>query len=263
MFNFCYRPLGYRPLVQVLHAAMKSGVASPKPTNKFYSQAKVVKLKIHPRNFSGKEKVGNDAGRVSVALDNYLSRISWIDSIAEDLIVNLDAFAREKFQLFDGTVLEILPTGEKENVPQRYSRRARLCLVFSPTLSNLCHFSTHLLLEVKSLPIVMQPKGKWPAFASRTSVIRTLLLAVKRLLGCAMCPSSHVGAPLSISSEVAQAFKLTGLREVCVRRVDKQSVGLDLMELHFKVSMCSGRVMVLHWGSRHLGNWCVFDPKPS
>lgn len=65
VFNFCYRPLGYRPLVQVLHATMKSGVASPKPTNKFYSQAKVVKLRIHPRNFSGKKKSETMQGRVS------------------------------------------------------------------------------------------------------------------------------------------------------------------------------------------------------
>ena len=52
--------------------------------------------------------------------------------------------------------------------------------------------------------------------------------------------SPPTGAPISISSEVAQAFKLTGLREVCVRRVDKQSVGLDLMELRFKVRCALG-----------------------
>ena len=44
-----------------------------------------------------------------------------------------------------------------------------------------------------------------------------------------------IGGPLSISQEVAQAFNLNGLREVCIRRVDKQVVALDLVEFRFKV----------------------------
>ena len=45
----------------------------------------------------------------------------------------------------------------------------------------------------------------------------------------------YIGGPLSISQEVAQAFNLNGLREVCIRRVDKQVVALDLVEFRFKV----------------------------
>uniref|UniRef100_A0A1X7T7C6 Uncharacterized protein n=1 Tax=Amphimedon queenslandica TaxID=400682 RepID=A0A1X7T7C6_AMPQE len=41
--------------------------------------------------------------------------------------------------------------------------------------------------------------------------------------------------PLSISGEVAHAFNLSGLREVCIRRVDKDEVTLDLVEFRFKI----------------------------
>lgn len=40
---------------------------------------------------------------------------------------------------------------------------------------------------------------------------------------------------MSISKELAQMFKLEGVREVSVRRVDREEVGLDLVELRFKV----------------------------
>uniref|UniRef100_A0A1X7TI63 Uncharacterized protein n=1 Tax=Amphimedon queenslandica TaxID=400682 RepID=A0A1X7TI63_AMPQE len=38
----------------------------------------------------------------------------------------------------------------------------------------------------------------------------------------------------SISGEVAHAINLSGLREVCIRRVDKDEVTLDLVEFRFK-----------------------------
>uniref|UniRef100_A0A1X7SWV2 Uncharacterized protein n=1 Tax=Amphimedon queenslandica TaxID=400682 RepID=A0A1X7SWV2_AMPQE len=40
--------------------------------------------------------------------------------------------------------------------------------------------------------------------------------------------------PLSISGEVAHTINLSGLREVCIRRVDKDEVTLDLVEFIFK-----------------------------
>lgn len=43
------------------------------------------------------------------------------------------------------------------------------------------------------------------------------------------------GGPLSISKELAQMFDLEGVREVCVKKVEKDAVGLDLVELKFKV----------------------------
>ncbi len=43
------------------------------------------------------------------------------------------------------------------------------------------------------------------------------------------------GGPLSISKDLAQTFNLEGLREVRVRKVERDSVGLDLVELRFKV----------------------------
>ena len=43
------------------------------------------------------------------------------------------------------------------------------------------------------------------------------------------------GGPLSVSKEVAQAFNLDGVREVIVRRVERDEVALDLVELRFKV----------------------------
>ena len=43
------------------------------------------------------------------------------------------------------------------------------------------------------------------------------------------------GGPLSISKELAQHFNLEGVKEVNVRKVDKEEVGIDLLELKFKV----------------------------
>ena len=43
------------------------------------------------------------------------------------------------------------------------------------------------------------------------------------------------GGPLSISKELAQMFGLEGTREVNVRKVQGDEVGLDLVELRFKV----------------------------
>ena len=43
-----------------------------------------------------------------------------------------------------------------------------------------------------------------------------------------------LGGPFSILQDTAVAFNLTGVREVCVRKVDQREVGLDLVELSFK-----------------------------
>ncbi len=42
------------------------------------------------------------------------------------------------------------------------------------------------------------------------------------------------GGPVSISRDIAGAFGLEGVREVCVRRVEREEVGLDLVELRIK-----------------------------
>lgn len=43
------------------------------------------------------------------------------------------------------------------------------------------------------------------------------------------------GGPLSIRKEVAQVFNFEGVKEVVVRRVERDEVALDLVELRFKV----------------------------
>ena len=43
------------------------------------------------------------------------------------------------------------------------------------------------------------------------------------------------GGPLSISRELSQLHGLEGVKEVNVRLVDKDEVGIDLLELRFKV----------------------------
>ena len=50
-----------------------------------------------------------------------------------------------------------------------------------------------------------------------------------------VCVRALLGGPLSISKELAQMFSLEGLREVTVRKVEGDEVGLDLVELRFKV----------------------------
>jgi hypothetical protein len=120
---------------------------SPSP-GKFYNETKITKIKTHPRNFAD-----------------------------EDLIVNIEYFSKEKFQLWEGTVIEIFPADEKNSDKRN-----------------------HLLLEVVKTSLDVQNKG----------------------------------GPISISNDVAQAFNLTGFREFCIRRVDKQTVGLDLVEFRFK-----------------------------
>ncbi|XP_019859216.1 PREDICTED: uncharacterized protein LOC109587417 [Amphimedon queenslandica] len=58
-----------------------------------------------------------------------------------------------------------------------------------------------------------------------------LLLEVSKILAEVQAK----GGPLSISGEVAHAINLSGLREVCIRRVDKDEVTLDLVEFIFKI----------------------------
>ncbi len=48
-------------------------------------------------------------------------------------------------------------------------------------------------------------------------------------------PPALSGGPLSILQEVAQEFGLQGVREVCVKKVVREEVGLDLIEVKFKV----------------------------
>ena len=47
------------------------------------------------------------------------------------------------------------------------------------------------------------------------------------------------GGPLSISKELAQTFNLEGVKEVSVKKVEREEVGLDLVELRFKVCWAS------------------------
>ena len=69
-----------------------------------------------------------------------------------------------------------------------------------------------------------------------------------------MCVSMATGGPLSLSKEIAQLYSLEGVKEVSVRKVNKEEVGIDLLELKFKVqSILSG--FCPHWsgvvGSNH------------
>ena len=43
------------------------------------------------------------------------------------------------------------------------------------------------------------------------------------------------GGPLSVGRELAQLYNLEGVKEVNVRKVNKDEVGIDLLELKFKV----------------------------
>ena len=43
------------------------------------------------------------------------------------------------------------------------------------------------------------------------------------------------GGPLSVGRELAQLYNLEGVKEVNVRKVDKDEVAIDLLELKFKV----------------------------
>ena len=47
--------------------------------------------------------------------------------------------------------------------------------------------------------------------------------------------SMATGGPLSVGRELAQLYNLEGVKEVNVRKVDKDEVGIDLLELKFKV----------------------------
>ena len=65
--------------------------------NKFYSETKLSKLKVHPRSFSCKLTLSQCI----------VEHRSYLSVSAEDLIVNLEAFIRDKFQLFEENVVEI------------------------------------------------------------------------------------------------------------------------------------------------------------
>ena len=96
-------------------------------------------------------------------------------------------------------------------------------------------YRNHLLLEVKELPPEIQAKGVYFCWHS--------LPFTPSLSSSSSFPSPHrhrhhtflfKGGPLSISTDVAQAFKLNGLKNVYIRRVNKKEVGLDMVEVRFK-----------------------------
>ena len=52
---------------------------------------------------------------------------------------------------------------------------------------------------------------------------------------CNVLVSMATGGPLSISRELSQLYNFDGVKEVNVRLVEKEEVGIDLLELKFKV----------------------------
>ena len=61
------------------------------------------------------------------------------------------------------------------------------------------------------------------------------VLAVHDFAEHAPCVSMATGGPLSVGKELAQLYNLEGVKEVNVRKVDKDEVGIDLLEIKFKV----------------------------
>ena len=74
-------------------------------------ESKKLKLKVHHRNFSGKSSWPQSALRSTThgeATDIPTSLLS----AAEDLIVNIEALSKEKFEIREGDLLEIFPTDD-------------------------------------------------------------------------------------------------------------------------------------------------------
>ena len=121
-----------------------------------------------------------------------------------------------------------------------FSHVCWVCLVFKILYISFLWCRKHLLLEVKTLPPDIQAKGG-EQFAAITDSAFSSPSSLFLFLSLSLPPSFFPfldlpGGPLSISSEVAQAFNLTGVKWVRVRRVDKKEVGLDMLEVRFKVS---------------------------
>ena len=58
--------------------------------------------------------------------------------------------------------------------------------------------------------------------------------------------SMATGGPLSISRELSQLYNFDGVKEVNVRLVEQEEVGIDLLELKFKVQSTILDVSVHH-----------------
>lgn len=67
---------------------------------------------------------------------------------------------------------------------------------------------------------------------------------------CSSCDCvPNEGGPISVSSEVAHAFNLTGVKQVYIRRINKKEVGLDMVEVRFKVRQ--NRSTLLYMALQH------------
>lgn len=116
----------------------------------------------------------------------------------EEVIVNIDLLAKDKFVLKDGDIIEVLPV-EGQGLG-RTTAAMDQSNASGPGAGEDREDKPRLVLQVKQLPSDIQVKG----------------------------------GPLSIISSLAQAFSLSNVREVSVQKVDKESVKLDLIELVFK-----------------------------
>ena len=86
--------------------SVKRNKDSPSSPGKFYLESKIIKLRTHPRNFSGKY--------TGPVLNLYcIIVLLSVCILDEDLIVNFESFAKDKFQLWEGTVIEIFPLDDR------------------------------------------------------------------------------------------------------------------------------------------------------
>ena len=88
-----------------------------------------------------------------------------------------------------------------------------------------------MCLQVTSVPQDIQTKGETLNFGVYFNLKCVCTGPVER----APCISMATGGPLSVGKELAQLYNLEGVKEVIVRKVDKDEVGIDLLELKFKV----------------------------
>ena len=90
-----------------------------------------------------------------------------------------------------------------------------------------------MCLQVTSVPQDIQTKGELLNFGVYVKVECVYTGHVEH----APCVSMATGGPLSVGKELAQLYNLEGVKEVIVRKVDKDEVGIDLLELKFKVQI--------------------------
>ena len=149
----------------------------------------------------------------------------------EELIVNVDALSRDKFQVAVDDIIEIsvpddaasryvkIPPPPPPPPPKKKKQNIMTCV---PESNSSSLFRSRVCLQVTSVPQDIQTKGD------------------PLNVGCYMynvmyCVSMAIGGPLSVGKELAQLYNLEGVKEVNVRKVDKDEVGIDLLELKFKV----------------------------